>query len=294
MTKTKKLAKWQTDPRWAFRRAKRRQERLPIETEQLLKDDPQLCYSYAVEVLNDKLPQYLEDSVCENFENSVESSKNDPRKKARAEKSVATWIINYNRNVCAPSKIQLSDKLIQLFIKVVKENIESAYDWGQNSILILSRELVNVPKEIEDLMWSNPQAAFKYHSQSSKRIPQEFEYNCLLHLEEEEFVEYVKNIFKGRAPEHLENILLEKPVAACKYAEFVMGGKLPEAIHSSLIMRTFGNQEDYEAEAINNYINFVRKTHFFTKIVLADFDKTATVEEVLKHLQNLDKVCSIG
>jgi hypothetical protein len=297
-TKIKKLPKWKTDPLWALRRAKRRKERLPIEAEQLLKGRPDDCLSYARDVLNSRLPEYLEDSVLDHFETNLAAVPSDPsgtspnlyeKKRATIQKKASNWILNYSQVGHEAGEGEISEKVMRLFLKYASQNMESMYDWGQPSSLRLAKNLGhNIHQELESLLWSIPTTAIAYYRQSGKRIPEEFERLTLLEVDEQEFVEYVLAIFKGRAPENLEIILLEKPVTACRYAEIVLGSKLPEDIHSSLIMRTFGDMEEDESEAITSYLNFVKKTRYFTKKVLEEFDKTTTVEQVLKILGSSD------
>jgi hypothetical protein len=280
--KQKTLPKWQTDANWAVRRAKRKKQRLPEEVESLFAGHPDHCLSYTRDALRSSLPDFLVESVCNHYREEIDSNLNSTARLAHAQKAAALWIIAY-----VVSGGKLNDSLKALFIDATHSHMNYHYDWGRSKVLKLAEVLGNdVFSELENLIWKQPDCAFNYCKTHQKRMPVEHEEKNLLEAEDEQFVEYVKLIFKGeRASDDIERLLLEKPIAACMYAESVSHGKLPEAIHSSLIMRTFGNTDDEIKESISEYLDFVKKTKIHASNVLAEFDKNDTVESVLKKLK---------
>jgi len=282
----KKIPKWQTDADWALRRAKKRKERLPIEVEELFKGKPDHCLSYQVNCLSylsQSLSNELTHSVCDHFRELLNDKLNNPARLSVAQKMISSWIINYVNN-----KGELTSELDNIFIEVTADHIDSSYDWGTARCLKMVSLLgEKISSDLENLIWSHHSTALEYSEKTGKRIPEQFEINHLKMIGTQEFIAYVKKIFKGRATEQIEvEILVENPQKACEYAEEIVRGKLPDSIHSSMIMKSFGDSENEDKFSIIKYLNFIKLTKNYTIGVLKEFDKSETVGDVLRKLDN--------
>lgn len=279
-----KIPKWQTDPVWALRRAKKRNERLPEEVEKLFFVKPDYCLLYFKDTLKllgeNKLPDFLVNSVCDHYKAELKSIFNNAPRLNVARKAAASWVVSY-----ISFGGQINDRINDLFVESIYQNLSSHYDWGRTKILKLAELLnYNLREDLENLLWNF--CAIEYSVKSKKRMPLEIEEKNLLEAEEDSFIEYVQSIFKGRAPENIELLLIKMhPSTACEYAKTIIQGKLPEVIHSSLIMQTFGDSDYNTKESVTEYLNFIEKIKIYAIRVLEEFDENATVGSVLKAIK---------
>jgi hypothetical protein len=168
-----KIPKWQTDPVWALRRAKKRKEKLPLEVEKLFLGKPDYCLSYfkdTIKILGEnKLPDFLTDSVCYHYKAEFASPINNAPRLNVAHKAAASWVISY-----AAFGGVISEEINDLFVDAVYSNMKSHYDWGRTKALKLA-ELLNykINENLEDLMWKF--CAIDYSIKSKKRMPLEIE-----------------------------------------------------------------------------------------------------------------------
>lgn len=280
-----KIPKWQTDPIWALRRAKKRKEKLPEEVEELFIGKPDYCLSYFKDTIKtlgeNKLPDFLIDSVCDHYRAEFASPINNSPRLNVSRKAAASWVVSY-----AAFGGQINDKINDLFIESVSQHMNSHYDWGRSKVLKLA-EILNyeINKNLENLIWNFSDCAVDYATKSKKRMPPEIEEKNLLEVDEDNFIEYVQSIFNGRAPENIELLLIKMPSAACQYAKNIIKGKLPEAIHSSLIMQTFGDADYTIKEPVVEYLNFIEKIKIYAIRILEEFDECDTVGSVLKKIR---------
>jgi hypothetical protein len=185
---------------------------------------------------------------------------------------------------------RLPKKMEEIFISDLKENMSSRYDWGCAYALKYSRICEDkINEDLEQCFWKIENVAFEYSMQSKKRIPEEYEEDRLKELDDDDFITYCKQFFKGRAPENIEKILLDNFDFAYVYAKNIMHGQLPEEIHTSIIMRSFGKEDEYEGRfSISDYIKFIKSTHIAMIHLLANFDKNDTVEDVIRKIGNIE------
>lgn len=264
----KKKPKWMTDKVWALRRAERK-GRLPEEIELLFFGDPEFCFRYS-ESIKARLPVNLEESVCNELEH-------DPTHQDRV---VVNWIITYKQNVG-----ELSPRMHRIIVDRLKSHVGSRYDWGIERALKYASLCNNeIPEDLEKTLWRNEYSAFKYAMQSGKRIPKELEAEVFSRFfDETEVVLYSKKMFGGRLPPDLECLLVEMPEAALGYAKEIIVGRLPDEIHTAMIMKTFECNKEF-GQTVSEYLDFVKSTYNYTRSTLANFDKNATVEDVLKSI----------
>jgi len=264
----KKMPKWMTDKVWALRRASRK-GRLPEEVEALFVGEPEFCFRYS-EAIKSRLPVNLEESVCD----ELESDKN------HQDRIVVNWIISYKQTVG-----ELTPRMQRILVDRLKGHVGSRYDWGIERALKYAALCNNViPEDLERALWSNEYSAFKYAMQSGKRIPRDFEAEVVSKFfDEDEVVSYSKKMFGGRLPPDLEGLLAGMPEAALGYAREIMVGRLPEALHTAMIMKSFENNGDV-GQTVSEYLEFVKVTYNHTRSTLANFDKNATVGEVLQSI----------
>lgn len=268
-----KRPKWQTDTVWALRRA-RKKGRLPDEVEQLFFGDVDYCLQYARAVRDNtkvghfRLSEMLEKSITDVFDN--------PECPLHHDRKVVDWITSYKQ--CA---IEIDPKFEEIFIKRIKDACQTRYDWGSERLLKYAALCGTVSEKLEEVLWGNEYTAFKYSTSSGKRIPKSFELDFLSKFDEDEIVSYSKKIFKGRLPPELESVLTNTPDAALQYAKEIIHGQLPDSIHTAMVMKTFekNKQVDY---AVSQYLDFVKEAQRHTMSILANFDKNATVDDVLK------------
>lgn len=260
--------KWMTDKLWALRRA-RRKGRLPEEVELLFLGDPEFCFRYS-EAIRAKLPENLEESVCDQLE----------RENTHDDRVVVNWIISYRLAVG-----EITPRMQNIIVERLKDHVGSRYDWGVERALKYSSLCNNeIPEELERALWSNEYSAFKYAMQSGKRIPPDLEPEILSKFfDEDEVVSYSKKMFGGRLPPELERLLADMPEAALGYAREIMIGRLPEELHTAMIMKSFENNKAV-GQTVSEYLDFVKSTYNYTRSTLANFDRDATVEEVLKSI----------
>jgi hypothetical protein len=137
---------------------------------------------------------------------------------------------------------------------------------------------------LERAIWSNEYSAFKYAMQSGKRIPADLEPEILSKFfDEDEVASYSRKMFNGRLPPELERLLADMPDAALVYAKEIIIGRLPEELHTAMIMKSFENNKGV-GQTVSEYLYFVKSTYNYTRSTLANFDKNTTVEEVLKSI----------
>ena len=280
--------KWMTETVWALRRAKR-EGRLPEETELLFLGEPELCFRYS-KAIRARLPENLEESVCACLEGeqsvwatairkacgSSSSNLQDPYQ----DKTVVNWIISYMQSVG-----EITPRMQKIIVTRIKGHVGSSYDWGFERALKYASLCNNeIPEGLEETIWSH-ECAFNYAMHSGKRIPPGLEPEIISKfLDDDEVVSYSRKIFNGRLPPELERLLADMPDAALAYAREIIIGKLPEELHTAMIMKSFENNNEFK-RIISQYLDFVKLTYNHTRSTLANFDKNATVEEVLKSIE---------
>jgi hypothetical protein len=292
-----KIPKWQTDPVWAIRRARKRKEKLPEELEKLFSNNPDLCLAYFKDVIRTKNPpgwpgsaeslsDFLIDSICSHYEKEFNCLDKNSVRLSNVRKSAANWILSY-----ASLGGEINEKLTDLFVQAIYPHINSHYDWGRAKASKLVQILdYKINSNLEKAILICPEIAVDYAKKSKKRMPLEIEEKNLLQVHIDDFIDYVEIIFGGkRAPENIELLLTKSPPAAVQYAERIVHGKLPDFIHSSLIMQTFGEEKEYIKESVSYYLDFIKKIKNYTLRTLEDFDKKETVENVIKKLTNLNE-----
>jgi len=262
----KKIPKWQTDKQWALRRAKRRKERLPEETEKLFVGEEECIIAYAgvLHEINQAVPEFLELSFFD-------------RIKTYKDRKAANKIIDYAYH----SKGRLKNADLENFLfDLISKEISSPYDWGTALLLRYAHICVDdkFPERMMKLFWSSPHCALTFSTQYKKRIPEKYELECLKKFDPDDYVNYALNIFNGRMPENLEELIILRPEFARFYAENVVQGILSQKIHNAIILRSF---EDEHKESISDYLQFVEKVHAYTRTYLDHFEGNATVDEVL-------------
>lgn len=261
----KNKPKWMTDKLWALRRSKRK-GRLPEEVELLFLGDPEFCFRYAEAV--GRLPENLENSVCEKLEEDRETH----------DRTIVNWIISYKQTVG-----EITPRMQNILVNKLKNRLASKYDWGIERALKYALLCENViPEDLERSLWSNEYSAFKYAVQSGKRVPPDLEPKAISEFfDEDEVVSYSMKMFGGRLPFELECLLANKPDAALEYAKKIIIGRLPEALHTAMIMKSFENGAN---DSVSEYLEFVKSSYNYARSTLANFDKNATVEDVLKSI----------
>jgi hypothetical protein len=264
----KNKPKWMTDKLWALRRA-RRKGRLPEEVELLFVGDPEFCFRYS-EAIGARLPANLEESVCDQLEGE----------KTHDDRVVVNWIISYKQAVG-----EITPRMQSVIVARLKDHVGSRYDWGIERALKYASLCNNeIPEGLERALWNNEYSAFKYAMQSGRRIPPDLEPEILSKFfDEDEVVSYSKKMFNGRLPPELESLLADMPEAALGYAREIMIGRLPEELHTAMIMKSFENNKGI-GQTVSEYLDFVKSTYNYTRSTLANFDKNATVEEVLNSI----------
>jgi len=263
----KKTPKWRTDKKWALRMAKKRGQRLP-EVEHLFEEHPNYCLDYAKCVLKGRLPEKLEVSFAEAL------SKLQGR-------DIANHLVSYSDIVK-----RLPENLENMFAETVKDHIGNPYGWGvSRCVKYIKNCEERVSAELEQLFWANNNTAFTYSTLLNTRIPDEYEKERLKFFEPDEFVAYAKKIFKGRMPEHLEELMVDNIDLIQGYAEHIMFGQLPEKIHTAMIMKSFGEEDN---SIIAHYLRFVKGSKNYAIGFLSTFEKTTTVQEVLDKLGNIE------
>lgn len=264
----KNKPKWMTDKLWALRRSNRK-GRLPEEVELLFLGDPEYCFRYA-EAIGTKLPDNLENSVCEKLEEDQDTN----------DRTIVNWIISYKQSVG-----EITDRMQNILVGRLKKRLASKYDWGVERALKYAYLCGNaIPGDLERALWSNEYSAFKYAMQSGKRVPPDLEPKAISEFfDEDEVVSYSMKMFKGRLPSELECLLANKPDAALEYARKVIMGRLPEALHTAMIMKSFENNVGI-SNSVSEYLEFVKSSYNYARSTLANFDRNATVEDVLKSI----------
>lgn len=263
---TKKKPKWTTDPAWALRRANKK-GRLPEEVEKLFVGEPGYCLTYA-KAIKSRLPPVLEESIPPIL---GDKSRTDDR-------TAANWIITYRQHAS-----EISAEMEHVLIRSLRGHVGSRYDWGVERALKYATLCEKVPDEMERMLWGNEYSAFRYSMQSGKRIPAEFEAKMVSKFEDDDLVDYSVKMFGGRMPPELEVLLTNMPDAALAYAKEVMTGRLPEEIHTAMVMKSFGDNEN-DRRAVCEYMEFVKMSYKYTRSTLANFDRNATVGEVLESI----------
>jgi len=260
--------KWMTDKVWALRRAKRK-GRLPEEVEILFLGEPELCFRYS-EAIGARLPENLEESVCDHLEGDNNHQ----------DRVVVNWIISYRQSVG-----EITPRMQKIIVTRLKSHVGSRYDWGVERALKYAYLCNNeIPEDLERAIWSNEYSAFKYAMQSGRRIPADLEPEILSKFfDEDEVASYSRKMFNGRLPPELERLLADMPDAALVYAKEIIIGRLPEELHTAMIMKSFENNKGV-GQTVSEYLYFVKSTYNYTRSTLANFDKNTTVEEVLKSI----------
>ena len=262
----KNKPKWMTDKLWALRRSNRK-GRLPEEVELLFLGDPEFCFRYA-EAIRAKLPDNLENSACEKLEADQENH----------DRTIVNWIISYKQSVG-----EITARMQNILVGKLKKRLASKYDWGVERALKYASLCENaIPEDLEQALWSNEYSAFKYAMQSGKRIPPDLEPKAISEFfDEDEVVSYSMKMFNGRLPAELECLLVNKPDAALEYARKIIIGRLPEALHTA--MMSFENNVGV-SNSVSEYLEFVKSSYNYARSTLANFDRNATVEDVLKSI----------
>jgi hypothetical protein len=262
----KKIPKWMTDKVWALRRAVKK-GKLPDDVETLFLGDSNACLSYA-KALNSRLPAKLEKSVEALLKDASGCS----------DRNAVNWIVSYRHY-----STDISPGMEKTLVKRIKNYVSSRYDWGLEKALKYASLCAKVPPELERAMWASPHSAFRYAMQSGMRIPADLEAETISKFDEDEVIAYARKMFGGRLPAELEGILADMPEAAQAYAKDIMLGRLPEELHSAMVMRSFEDDETVR-QTVSEYLKFVKKSYNYARNVLANFDKNATVEDVLKSI----------
>ena len=274
-----KTPKWQVDKEWALRRAKRK-GRLPEETERLFLGDPEACLRYSRDCLEKdeafkgRLPGFLEDSVCEVLE-SEKWPKYLQEKKDSRERAVVAWLTDYCRVGRLPERME------RLLFRCVESNMDSPYNFGAERALFYASKFPDLPEEYEELFWRHGHTAVKYAIQSGKRIPSDAEEEFVKNqMDGDDFVSYCNAVFKGKAPENIENAIIDSPEHCLYYAKEVVLGPLPGSLHSAMTMRSFEEND----RTVSEYFEFIKFAKRYVIGTLVNFDKNATVKEVLAEL----------
>jgi hypothetical protein len=264
----KNKPKWMTDKTWALRRSNKK-GRLPEEVELIFLGDPEFCFRYA-EAIGTKLPDNLENSVCEKLEADQENH----------DRTIVNWIISYKQSIG-----EITARMQDILVTRLKSHVGSRYDWGVERALKYASLCNNeIPEDLERAIWSNEYSAFKYAMQSGRRIPADLEPEILSKFfDEDEVASYSRRMFNGRLPPELERLLADMPDAALVYAKEIIIGRLPEELHTAMIMKSFENNKGV-GQTVSEYLDFVKSTYNYTRSTLANFDKNTTVEEVLKSI----------
>ena len=275
---SKKLPKWMTDTKWAIRRAKRK-GRIK-EAEYLFIGSLELCIDYlsAMRACDPKatLPKELEDSLVNPLEFLESVLKESSSVGVNTFMKKIDLFLRY-----ALMTGQFSEKLEAAFIELLSvqpnDRYSRAADAGMSYAKICSP---NIPDKLEKLLWDK--RALDYSILTGKRIPPEIEELKFKSMDSEEILMYAKAVFKGRFPQDLEEFLLGNVEACLYYAKNVVFGQLPEPLHTSIIMKSFENDEDeYESNQINQYVDFVEESKKYAINVLSNFDKNITIGEAL-------------
>jgi len=272
-----KTPKWKVDKDWALRKAKRI-GRLPEEVEKLFMGDPNACMAYSKhlekDALKGRLPAILEESVCEVLESEKWPSYLQEKRDSR-ERAVAKWLTDY----CIVGR--LTERMERLFFKCVESNMDSPYNFGSERALFYASRFPDLPDEYEKLFWKHGHTAIKYAIQSGKRIPPDAEEEFLRdQTDGDDFVSYCKVVFKGRAPESVEAAIIDSPEHCLYYAKEVVWGPLPTPLHSAMTMKSFEEKD----RNVSEYFEFIKLANKYVLGTLANFDKNATVREVLAEL----------
>ena len=254
----------------ALRKAKK--ERLREEEERLFLGDPESCGAYA-SILGSRLPGFLEDSVCDVFDSSLAA---EPDPEENIEYDVAYWILAYLTN-CGG----LSDRMESMFFRCVCSNMGDRYGFASSVVASYLNHRADLPEEYENIIWANGNVAVDYAISNCKRIPSGIEEGVVLNnMNSDEFANYCNAVFRGKAPENIERAIVDRHDLCLSYAQEVLFGPLPGFLHSAMTMKSFGDQ----SEQVSEYFEFIKETRKFVVATLVNFDKNATVKEVLEEL----------
>lgn len=64
---------------------------------------------------------------------------------------------------------------------------------------------------------------------------------------------YARNILHSRLPEKLEMILANDPQSCYLYAKHVIKGQLPDALHSAILMGSFGESNEWIKQYVEEF-----------------------------------------
>lgn len=263
--------KWQTDPLWALRRAIRK-GRLSSDIEKVFAGNADVCLRYAREVIRGRLPDFLEESLLDAFNNNSDTSGHYGNDRIR------NWLFSY-ADVVGP----LPDAFHNLLIKKSSEN----RPYRRNLVSYAKRFEV-VPKELEDLLYADYNSALEYALATNKKLPEKVEKYVIKNCDDDDVVNYAKKIYKGRLPESLEKELTDHPEMLYRYAKEIMFGQLPNFLHSAMVMKSFDEDDEWVKGTIKSYMNFVKRSNNYAINLLRNLDQNLKVSDVLADLGEID------
>lgn len=197
--------------------------------------------------------QYVSGVKNYNFRNGIKEVRIEEQekevffsnKKYTPEK-MAEFVAKY-ANVVGPLPTELKELL--------KANSKAILEYAQT----LKSKNMTLDDDLRDCLAGDSESLLRYaqYHLGGRRLPQHLE-KTMTHPQS--LYNYAKSIVQGRLPEELENHLASDTSVASAYAFDVVRGfasvKLPEVVHSAIVMRSFENPNDFH---IKRYIKECEK-----------------------------------
>ncbi len=143
--------------------------------------------------------------------------------------------------------VRYAGKLEPRFEELLKKNKQHLYEYIQVIYNSSGEKLNHLVEELK----SEDSLLYRWATQTG-RLPEHLE-NSL--TDPKVAYAYAKHVLCGRLPEHLEELFFKDVHYACKYAFEIIRGfasvKLPEKLHSYVIMKSFERPDD---SIIKNYM----------------------------------------
>lgn len=132
----------------------------------------------------------------------------------------------------------------------IDENLESLLKANCSAVIEYARMCHHrghgeISDDLKNSLKNNSGALYQLAEMYGKRLPKELE-DC---FDQPMWAfQYAKNVLCGRLPAHLENVFFKNTQYASRYAFEVIRGfapvKLPDDLHSFMIMKSFENPDD--------------------------------------------------
>jgi hypothetical protein len=261
-----KRPKWQTEKKWALKRAATKRQTLPQEVERLFSGDWASCISYST-MTNKRLPDHLDESLCNAMTRST------------LRRQQCSKMLEY-----AKTFGRLSPRMEGVFVDMVCEEMGGAYSWTGDAALKYCAYCPEVPEKLIAAIWSDVYSAINYAVLYGRRIPPDKEAEAVKAMDEKDFVSYCQNCFKGRAPEEVDEVIVGETDILLKYATDVLHGRLPGPLHSAMVMKSF---EDPDDQNLRQYVGFLNLCEKKAMRVLEEEDGDMTVRQLLEKLRGM-------